>query len=657
MPIVPPSNGAEWLVTERPEPDLPPVIARVEHAGGLGAGICIDIVLEHALTLGSEPGSDFVLSGPDVLAHHARLEPTARGPCLVLAHGARADVNGRRVSGEIGLMPGDDVELGANRLILALDGMVPRREWRLLSGDQRATLLIAQPVDIGSGPHCQLRLQDPDIADHHARLIPRAGMLWIQDAAGAGTFINDEPVRGARLLAAGDRLRVGTDEFHITAMVQDEPHQSSDPDPVPYSAATADAASAVASQSDPDIGHPSSPPQRVTKHGHPARDASGSRRPSSRPSSDPRPRRGNGRVLPVAVLLAAMAGSFIAGLMLDRDAVVAQVQFAAERLEGQVPDWVGEQIGALGRTMKPDSPAQTVRSQDEAATTPSVSRPPESYEAALGTINTLRDLLRESPGDDVLLMQLSELSNLYQFLGDRAADQGDAGAAAEYHRLAELAAPTPAQPAASADSAASETPVDPAVDDLLREAVALKAAGNLSAPQGSNAIETLRLTLARDPSNAEARNLLNDSVDEQLGRATRLMAQQDYDRAAALLAELHATGIAESDAGDGIPWLDAAQQRNLHIVAVIIEADRYLQQSGTASAAGGGPGPRLRATMAASPAGELSPRVISDIGDILAVAAREARWAGRDQEARRLQDLQQRLSLHATADATAEAPS
>jgi hypothetical protein len=706
------------LVARRRASPVPPRIARasLRFMGGKPvAGQPAEVELSQALSFGAFERCDLVLSRPGARDFHGTIEPSERGPRLTLAADAEIRLNGRIVTGDagtVGIMPGDTLEVGAERLSLEIEPDSDRFEWRLLSADQRATLLIAQPVHIGSDADCQLRLSERDIAPKHARLMPLAGLLWIQDLSEAGTFVNDEPVRGAMLLADGDRLRVGTAEFHVTALRRagttgrdalpadglpaeaietsdDTPHSPDERWPMSAAQAqpTFEPESAAPPQRRP-LPSPTRPvpparggrrarTERSLPRGNTRADARfGAAEPSEReldegwihpasatvppePAGRPRVNRARHerrersfaqRVLPALSLLATFVAGLLVGLMLDSDRVGVQMRSTVAQVQNALPNWFRGQITAL-RDGSPASPPAT------APPTATVSEPEpaapahHNYTVAVGTINTLRDLLRDSPGDPAVLSQLAELSELYRFLGTRAADQGNTEAANQFMRLSELAAaaatsaPTAPQntPRDEANGTPAAAPVDREVAQLWQLAADQQSAGRLSAPAGDNVIASTLALLARQPEHADARALLNQAVDMQLDRAKRMMARRAYEGAATILTELERAGIAAADDGATHPWLDAEQSRDLHVVQLIIEADNYLQQSAVRQSTVN-PGPQLRAAVAANPSGELTPRTIMNIGDILAVAAREARWAGRDQEAQDLQDLQQRLS-------------
>jgi pSer/pThr/pTyr-binding forkhead associated (FHA) protein len=79
----------------------------------------------------------------------------------------------------------------------------------------KSFLLQSLSVVIGSGPDCDLVVQNLELAPRHARFIREAQGDYVQDIGGKErTLINDEPVWGVRLLQPGDRLHFGS--FHLT---------------------------------------------------------------------------------------------------------------------------------------------------------------------------------------------------------------------------------------------------------------------------------------------------------------------------------------------------------------------------------------------------------------------------------------------------------
>ena len=64
-------------------------------------------------------------------------------------------------------------------------------------------------VLIGRSPACKIRLVEPDVSKFHCSLVMTPQGVWVVDLLGQkGVFVNDEPVRCARI-DDGDELRVG----------------------------------------------------------------------------------------------------------------------------------------------------------------------------------------------------------------------------------------------------------------------------------------------------------------------------------------------------------------------------------------------------------------------------------------------------------------
>jgi pSer/pThr/pTyr-binding forkhead associated (FHA) protein len=83
---------------------------------------------------------------------------------------------------------------------------------------------------IGRDEGCHLRPASPAISKKHCLLFVRDGKAFARDLESTnGTFVNDEPVKGERELADGDRLRVGPLDFSVTLA----PGSKADSTPLP----------------------------------------------------------------------------------------------------------------------------------------------------------------------------------------------------------------------------------------------------------------------------------------------------------------------------------------------------------------------------------------------------------------------------------------
>ena len=85
------------------------------------------------------------------------------------------------------------------------------------------TLPVGQPLTlreattVGRGPGSALRFDDDDyVSSRHAQITPAADGVWVEDLGSTnGTFVNGSPVTTARLLHAGDLIRIGETEFRV----------------------------------------------------------------------------------------------------------------------------------------------------------------------------------------------------------------------------------------------------------------------------------------------------------------------------------------------------------------------------------------------------------------------------------------------------------
>ena len=78
---------------------------------------------------------------------------------------------------------------------------------------------VREPTRVGRGAENAIRLDGDDFAStRHALLEPRPDGLWIEDVGSTnGTFVNGARVTTARLLVAGDVVRVGKTDLQVEA--------------------------------------------------------------------------------------------------------------------------------------------------------------------------------------------------------------------------------------------------------------------------------------------------------------------------------------------------------------------------------------------------------------------------------------------------------
>jgi hypothetical protein len=82
-----------------------------------------------------------------------------------------------------------------------------------------STVEVASPTRFGRGAENAVRLDGDDfVSSRHAVLEPRPDGLWVEDAGSTnGTFVNGARVTTARLLAAGDVVRIGQTDLRVEA--------------------------------------------------------------------------------------------------------------------------------------------------------------------------------------------------------------------------------------------------------------------------------------------------------------------------------------------------------------------------------------------------------------------------------------------------------
>lgn len=77
-------------------------------------------------------------------------------------------------------------------------------------GSKLGTYRLSQPLQIGRGASCEIRLSDTYASQAHARISNRNGSWVVEDLGSTnGTYLNQRKVTAPVALAAGDRIRIG----------------------------------------------------------------------------------------------------------------------------------------------------------------------------------------------------------------------------------------------------------------------------------------------------------------------------------------------------------------------------------------------------------------------------------------------------------------
>lgn len=85
-------------------------------------------------------------------------------------------------------------------VIIAQTGALAGQRWLLNEGE----LLVGRSGD------CQVLVNDKTVSRHHARLFRQDGGWAVEDLSKNGTYVNDQPVEGMRMLADGDVVAIST---------------------------------------------------------------------------------------------------------------------------------------------------------------------------------------------------------------------------------------------------------------------------------------------------------------------------------------------------------------------------------------------------------------------------------------------------------------
>ena len=202
---------------------------------------------EHAEV--AEPSRVSIGSGRDnrvridgLSEHHAVLANDRRGLWLVIeGNDANAHVNARPVSRLALVRPGDLISLGRVQMLLRGDSDPEDPKLPAASGafhispeteDQfcaarfvlrgvggtysGCSFNLCEPLLIGRGEDARIRLDEPALAEQHARIELHGDRVILRDLAGEGTLLNGTRVNDA-LLASGDQLAFEQHRFVVEA--------------------------------------------------------------------------------------------------------------------------------------------------------------------------------------------------------------------------------------------------------------------------------------------------------------------------------------------------------------------------------------------------------------------------------------------------------
>ena len=195
--------------------------------------------------LGSDPASGILLEGPDVLTRHAIVELLATGEAAIRVASPTAEVrvNGVRLGVEpTPLLHGDKITLAGHELrvvdearsgstqMMAAFSMpdLPERApaaeggpaigGRLVSlTDGREYAITPAGLVFGRDAGCEVVIVSTEVSRRHAEIRPGPGGYVITDSSANGTIVNGQRIPGSRVLARGDVIRIGGEEFRFYA--------------------------------------------------------------------------------------------------------------------------------------------------------------------------------------------------------------------------------------------------------------------------------------------------------------------------------------------------------------------------------------------------------------------------------------------------------
>lgn len=195
--------------------------------------------------LGSDPGSGILLEGPDVLTRHAIVELLGTGEAAIRVASPVAEVrvNGVRLGAEpTPLLHGDKITLAGHELRVvdeARSGSTqmmaafavpeasstpvpgasgPTAAGRLVSlTDGREYAITPAGVVFGRDAGCEVVIVSTEVSRRHAEIRPGPNGYVITDSSANGTVVNGQRIPGSRVLARGDVIRIGGEEFRFYA--------------------------------------------------------------------------------------------------------------------------------------------------------------------------------------------------------------------------------------------------------------------------------------------------------------------------------------------------------------------------------------------------------------------------------------------------------
>ena len=207
------------------------------------------------LVLGSDAGCGIVVSGSGILPRHALFQGQPDGHVVIRKATPAAEVliNGVRLGAEpTPLLHGDKVDVdghelnfvderrsGSTQFMQAVKppeamseakgatqsaGATANTGGRLVSlTDGREYVISGTSLVFGREAACDVVVDSKDVSRRHAEIVQTPKGYLIVDSSTNGTFVNEERVRGQRILTRADVVRIGDDNFRFYADVVPAP--------------------------------------------------------------------------------------------------------------------------------------------------------------------------------------------------------------------------------------------------------------------------------------------------------------------------------------------------------------------------------------------------------------------------------------------------
>jgi pSer/pThr/pTyr-binding forkhead associated (FHA) protein len=213
--------------------------------------------------IGSDPRSQIVLSGSGVMGVHAIVQGLPDGQVAIRRAAAEAQIliNGVPLGPQPSpLLHGDKVQIGehefrfvderrsgSTQYVQAVDpallaqargaGSSQQREPTAGTGgrvvsltDGREYVITGRSMVFGRDAGCDVVITDRNVSRRHCEILSTPKGYVLIDSSTNGTFLNGERVLGQKLLARGDVIRIGDEEFRFYAhVVQEQPSGSRAP--------------------------------------------------------------------------------------------------------------------------------------------------------------------------------------------------------------------------------------------------------------------------------------------------------------------------------------------------------------------------------------------------------------------------------------------